>query len=54
MNLSLFAARAEENPEKFSPHYKKAYLISLRADSILEKIQLIKATCIAETEGLAC
>ena len=52
MNMAFFEAQSKENPEKFSPNYQKAYLISIEADSLLGQIQMIKANCIAETEGL--
>ncbi len=49
--LATFRMRAEEKPLKFAEPFEAADQISRTANDIVSHINLIKATCIAETEG---
>ncbi|NNK80636.1 MAG: hypothetical protein HKO93_03985 [Flavobacteriales bacterium] len=51
-SLGNFAQLAQENPEKYGEPYEKASSIHTAANELITHINLIKAKCIAKTDGL--
>lgn len=52
MRMQVFEDRASDKPLKYAKSYEEASVIRTQADDLVSFINRIKATCIAETEGL--